>query len=245
MRIISSALSGTIDWFLPCRCPLCGVIVGEDHRFCLPCWQMLDFTTEPWCASCGIPFAYEHSVDSICGNCLVSPPEHDGVRSVVAYDSNSAKIAMGLKYSAKLGFADLIAGHLERYLDGIHDKTLFVPVPLHRRRLWERGFNQSVLIAKSLSRRSGIQLCNNILIRNTATPPLKSMTVDKRSRLVRNAISLSKSAERDVAGRTVLLIDDVYTTGATTNACARLLKLAGANSVIVMCWARVLPDSEQ
>lgn len=152
---------------------------------------------------------------------------------------------MGLKYSAKLGYAELIASHLQKYLEEFDEDSILVPVPLHRKRIWVRGFNQSVLIAEALSKRSSMVCLHDILVRNKATPPLRSMTADQRKKLVGPALALRRSDEVRVGGRTVLLVDDVYTTGATTNACARLLKAAGARKVIVLCWARVLPDGEQ
>ena len=151
---------------------------------------------------------------------------------------------MGLKYSAKLGYAELIAKYLEKYLEEFDDESMLVPVPLHRKRLWARGFNQSVLIGTSLSRRSNMICVNDILVRNKATPPLRAMTAKQRQKLVGSAIALRRNDETRVSGRTVLLVDDVYTTGATTNACARLLKEAGAEKVIVLCWARVFSDSD-
>lgn len=245
MSFVLSLLSKPIDWVLPSRCPICGVIVAEDDQFCLSCWQKLNFISEPWCSSCGIPFAFERAADAVCAKCLESPPDHDGARAAVVYDNNSGRIAMGLKYSAKLGFASLIAKHLEKYLEEFGEEAVLVPVPLHRRRLWNRGFNQSALIANVLSAKYGIAQRNDILFRSVATPPLRSMTANRRRKLLERAISLHKDIGDQVAERTVLLIDDVYTTGATTNACAKLLKSAGAKKVIVLCWARVVSDSER
>ncbi len=245
MSFLSSLLSIPVDWVLPSRCPLCGVVVAEDHQFCLPCWQKLDFVSEPWCVSCGVPFAFEHVADAVCGNCLVSPPHHDGVRAAVVYDDNSGRIAMGLKYSAKLGFAELIAKHLQKFMHEFEDDSLLVPVPLHRKRLWVRGFNQSVLIANALAARSGLVQKTTILTRKIATPPLRLMTAKQRQKLVNRAISLGKNIDDQIDGRTVLLVDDVYTTGATTNSCARLLKSAGVKKVVVLCWARVVTERER
>ena len=245
MCFLSSLLSNPLDWVLPSRCPLCGIVVVEDHQFCISCWQKMEFISEPWCVSCGVPFAFEHVADAVCGKCLECPPNHDGVRAAVVYDDNSGRIAMGLKYSARLGFATLIAKHLEKYLDEFGGNPVLIPVPLHRKRLWERGFNQSVLIANALSKRSGIPQKSDILVRKIATPPLRSMTAKQRQKLVNRAISLRVGIENQVRERTVFLIDDVYTTGATTNACAKVLKTAGVKKIVVLCWARVVSDAER
>ncbi|MEP2989441.1 MAG: ComF family protein [Parasphingorhabdus sp.] len=244
MSFFSTLQFNPINWILPSRCPLCGMVVVKDHQFCLSCWQKLNFISPPWCASCGLPFAFERATGAICAKCLASPPDHDGVRAAVVYNDDSSRIAMGLKYSSKLGFAALIANHLEKYLSEFDDEAILLPVPLHRKRLWGRGFNQSVLIASALSVRSGLVQKNNILVRHLATPPLRSMAINERQKLLARAISIRKKASHQVVNRTILLIDDVYTTGATSNTCARILKRAGASKVIVLCWARVVLDAE-
>ncbi len=240
MSFSSPSQFNPINWILPSRCPLCGIVVINDHQFCLSCWRKLNFISPPWCASCGLPFAFERASGAVCAKCIEFPPDHDGVRAAVVYNDDSSQIAMGLKYSAKLGFAALIANHLEKYLDEFDDEAVLLPVPLHRKRLWSRGFNQSVLIANALSVKSGLVQKNNILVRHLATPPLRSMAMNERRTLLARAISIRKKARHQVANRTILLIDDVYTTGATSNICARTLKRAGASKVIVLCWARVV-----
>lgn len=177
--------------------------------------------------------------------CLEQPPEHDGVRAVVAYDDKSSLLAMRLKYGGRLGFAELIARQLERFMGEISSDAFIVPVPLHRWRLWSRGFNQSVLIGRALSKRTGVAMVSDILVRKNATPSLRSMSAKQRHRLVKNAFLISRDSEIKIQGKTVILVDDVYTTGATTNACARLLKKSGADRVLVFCWARVLADYER
>ncbi|WP_109356380.1 ComF family protein [Sphingorhabdus sp. EL138] len=245
MEILSTLLKPVVDFALPPRCPICGVTVEADNRFCLSCWNSLDFLTEPWCASCGRPFAFEQAAGTQCAACLKKPPDHDGVRAVVAYDDNSSLLPMRLKYGGRLGFAELIAGQLERFLGEIPADALIVPVPLHRWRLWSRGFNQSVLIGRALSERSGIAMETGVLARKDATPPLRSMSAKERRRLVKNAFAVSHDAQSKLKGRAVILIDDVYTTGSTANACARILKVSGADQVTVFCWARVLTEYDQ
>lgn len=245
MEILSTLLKPVFDFALPARCPICGITVEDDNHFCLSCWQNLDFLIEPWCAACGKPFAFAQGEGSHCISCLKNPPEHDGVRAVVAYDDKSSLLAMRLKYGNRLGFAELIAQQLERFLDEVPSDALIVPVPLHRWRLWSRGYNQSVLIGRALSKRSGVAMETDILTRKNATPPLRSMSAKQRRKLVKNAFLLSRDARAKIQGETIVLADDVYTTGATTNACARLLKKSGADRVLVFCWARVLTDYEQ
>ncbi len=233
-----------IDFALPPRCPVCGVTVEADNRFCLSCWRQLDFLAMPWCAACGIPLAFDGPDDSLCVKCLTDPPIHDGVRAVVRYSDRSSLIAMRLKYGTRLGLARLIAEHLQKFVKGCSDNATIVPVPLHRSRLWHRGFNQSVLIGRELARGTGIGMNYNAIFRRKATPPLRGMTGKQRRRTVDAAFALRGDAQSSLAGKSVLLVDDVYTSGSTSNACARLLKKAGAEQVLVFCWARVISDFE-
>src|SRR5690606_25994770 len=123
--------------------------------------------------------------------------------------------------------------------------SVIIPVPLHRWRLWSRGFNQSVLIGRALSKRSGIAMETGLLSRKNATPPLRSMSAKQRDKIVKNAFELTSEAGDRLVGKTVILVDDVYTTGSTANACARKLRAAGADRVLVFCWARVLTEYDR
>jgi len=234
-----------IDFALPPRCPICGVTVEMDNRFCLSCWQQLDFLAKPWCAGCGLPFAFDRPTDSLCAKCLAERSIHDGVRAVVRYDDQSSLIAMRLKYGTRLGLARLIAEHLQKFVPECADKIIIVPVPLHRWRLWRRGFNQSVLIGRELAQKTGIEMDCGAIFRSKVTPPLRGMSGKQRRKTVASAFALGAGARSRLAGRLVLLVDDVYTSGSTSNACAQLLKKAGAEQVLVFCWARVISDVEK
>ncbi|WP_240616720.1 ComF family protein [Sphingorhabdus sp. YGSMI21] len=233
-----------LDFALPPRCPICGVTVETDNHFCLSCWQQLDFVAKPWCAACGLPLVFDHPGENLCAKCLVDRPAHDGVRAVVRYDDLSSLIAMRLKYGTRLGLAKLIAEQLQKHVADHADNAILVPVPLHRSRLWRRGFNQSVLIGREIARSSGIALDHDVIIRSKVTPPLRGMSGQQRRKTVDRAFALRPEAQQILAGKSVLLVDDVYTSGSTSNACARLLKKAGANQVLVFCWARVIGNSE-
>ena len=241
---LPAVLKPLIDFALPPRCPLCGVTVEADNRFCLSCWRQLDFLAEPWCAACGLPLAFDGPDDSLCIRCLVDPPVHDGVRAVVRYDDQSSLIAMRLKYGTRLGLARLIAEHMQKFVGEFCGDAIIVPVPLHRSRLWRRGFNQSVLIGRELGRVTGIGINHNVICRSRATPPLRGMTGKERRQAVDAAFALCGDARPSIAGKSILLVDDVYTSGSTSSACARLLKKAGAKQVLVFCWARVISDLE-
>jgi len=242
---LASALRPLVDLVLPPRCPGCGVLVDEDLRFCADCFNALRFISEPSCTSCGKPFAEGRDDDLVCAECLAHPPRHDGIKAAVLYDALSRSIVLKLKHGGKIGLARLVARHLHRHVPVSGEDAVLVPVPLHRWRLWRRGFNQSILIARELARPFGLRVETDVLRRIRATPPLKGMTRKQRGIAVRGVFDIPKDRRDRVKGKHVLLVDDVYTTGATSTACVRLLKQAGAAKVTIFCWARVLREGDE
>ena len=234
-----AAFRPALDFALPPRCPGCGAITAEPHRFCLACWSQLVFLGEPCCAVCAMPFEYASPGESLCGACLADPPAFDRLRAAVAYGDIPRKVALKLKYAGRPGIAETMARFVARHLPATGD-ALLAPVPLHRWRIWKRGYNQAALIASALARRSGLDPRLDLLERVKATPPLKHMGPKERRETVRGAFRVASRHQPDVRGRTILLVDDVYTSGATADACARILKRAGAARVEVLCWARVV-----
>lgn len=171
---------------------------------------------------------------------MAEPPLHDGVRAAVAYGQVARGVALKLKYGGRLGCADTMARAMMRLMPDGAD--LLVPVPLHRWRIWSRGYNQAALIARALSRTSGIPMEAALLRRVKATPVLRGLGPKGRIKAVSGAFALAPDARGKLRGKTVVLVDDVHTSGATANACTRVLKRGGAARVILLCWARVLHD---
>jgi ComF family protein len=225
---------------LPPRCPGCGAVLDAEHRFCAGCWDALRFLGPPWCAACGIPFAFDRGSEAVCGACMAARPVHDGVRAAVAYGAVARTVALGLKYGGRMAFAETAARAMARLLPP--DATLIVPVPLHRWRLWSRGYNQAALIAAALARSSGTEIAPALLLRVKATPVLRGLGAGGRTKAVAGAFALAADNVARLAGASVVLVDDIYTSGATTNACVRVLKRGGAARVTVLCWARVLDE---
>ena len=176
---------------------------------------------------------------SICAGCLADPPVIDGARAAVAYGPVARHVVMRLKYGGRPGHAETI-GRLMARLVTDRDAVL-IPVPLHRWRIWRRGYNQSALIARVLARHHDLPIELDLLRRTRATPVLRGLGRGARSKAVRGAFTVDESRRDRVAGRKVVLVDDVHTSGATANACARALKRAGAAEVRLACWARVDP----
>lgn len=224
-----------LDFGLPARCGGCGTIVDDVDSFCGECWKDLDFL-QGGCSICGLPL--EATGAEVCAACLTRPPRLDRIRAAVAYDDISRSIALRLKYGRKVGLARTMSRYMRPLIGEVPSQALLVPVPLHRSRLWHRGFNQSVLVARELSRRTGVPVAVDALKRVRATPPLKGLNMRQRRRTVAGAFRPGDKV--DLRGRTVILVDDVMTTGSTANACARILKRAGAERVDLVSWARVI-----
>jgi len=233
-----AALRHVTALVLPPRCPGCGALVEDEHRFCAACWGSLRFLGRPCCAGCGLPFAYGRGDGARCIDCLTSPPLHRGLQAAVAYGDVARTLALRLKYAGKAGFAETMARLMARLVPP--DGELLVPVPLHRWRIWSRGFNQASLIANALSRRTGVPVNHVALERARRTPVLRGLGAAGRAKAVARAFRVTQPEA--VRGRAVVLVDDVHTSGATTDACTAVLLRAGAASVSILCWARVLPD---
>jgi len=241
LSILAMRLAGQIiDFALPPRCAGCGLIVGEVGSFCAECWTKIEFLGAGGCERCGIPL--EATDAGICAACLAQPSPVDRMRAAVAYGEIARSLALRLKYGRKTALAATMARFMAVHLGNYAPGSIMMPVPLHRWRLWGRGFNQAVLIARALAEMKGLSVDCQALVRTRATPPLKAMSLAQRRRTVSGAFALA--AGREVKGQTIILVDDVLTTGSTASACARMLKRAGAERVELISWARVVRPAQ-
>lgn len=237
------ALRQVADFALPPRCAGCGSITRAQGVFCLDCWSGLDLIGPPCCSRCAAPFEHGEGEEMQCGACLADPPAFDKARSAVAYGELARTVALKLKYGRRPGVAGTMAGLMGRHIAAF-DAPILCPVPLHRWRIWRRGYNQALMIAAALSREHRLELCRDLLLRVKATPPLKEMGPEQRRRTVRGAFRLNPRHAAAIKTRNILLVDDVYTSGATASACARVLKRAGAGEVGLLTWARVVRGAD-
>jgi ComF family protein len=243
---LRSAMRAIVDYALPPRCPGCGIIVGEDRQFCLACWSSLHFLDGPCCSRCSVPLPAALPGGPIaCGACLASPPPFEGAPAAVAYGPVARTVALRLKYGRRTGHARLMARLMARQLGALGEAghILLVPVPLHRSRLWSRGFNQAALVADELARLTGAAHDHHLLLRVKSTASLRGKARRERERIVAGAFALAPEARARAAGRHLVLVDDVHASGATLRAAARVLARSGAARVSALTWARVVPDA--
>ena len=200
----------------------------------------MEFLGESGCTTCGLPL--EATAADTCGVCLAKPPRIARTRAAVAYGDLSRGLAIRLKYGRKVAIARTMARYMAPLVANAADQPLLVPVPLHRSRLWQRGFNQSALVARELASTLSLTADSLALRRLKRTPPLKGMSSVQRRKTVAAAFKVADRSK--VAGRTVILIDDVLTTGSTAEACARTLQRAGAARVELITWARVVRPAQ-
>ncbi|MEJ5299724.1 MAG: ComF family protein [Thermodesulforhabdaceae bacterium] len=236
------------DFLAPRRCPLCGEIIWSKKPcfWCSSCWENLPWLKPPFCSKCGDPF-YIFPVEnrseelSLCGECLTTSPPYDMIRSACVYDGIVAKLITGLKYGKRLydvpSLGELLGEAIFRWL---REETidLIVPIPMHIDKLKERGFNQSVLLAKDLAKRVGIPWNRSVLVKIRNTPPQVRLHKTARKKNLKGAFAVHELWSSRLSGTTVLLVDDVITTGSTILECAKILKKAGASKVIGLSVAR-------
>ncbi|MEI5688767.1 ComF family protein [Sphingomonas kyungheensis] len=234
-RMISAGIATVVAALLPPRCPGCGTPVAADHLFCGGCWGELRWLTPPWCATCNRPLPEERGAE-VCKRCRIDPPRHAGIRAAVVYGAIARRLALKLKYGGRIGIAATMAARMAAIVPPGVD--LLVPVPLHRWRLWQRGYNQAALIAAAIHRRTAIPHDPFALRRRRATVPLRSLGRSQRRAAVAGAFAVPDPTR--IAGRSIALVDDVYTSGATAAACTQVLLAAGASAVTIVCWARVV-----
>ncbi len=217
-----------LDLLFPKWCVGCG---KEGDFICLSCQRSLSMILPPVCPKCGLP----QPGGTVCPGCINWPAEIDGIRSPFRFDGVMREAIHNLKYRNLRALAAPLAGLLYDYLTtNPLPAGVLVPVPLHQKRLRERGYNQSSLLAQELSKLTGLPLVDNCLIRQRHAPPqARTSTVDERRSNVADAFTCRDHRLRD---KQVLLIDDVSTSGATLDACAAALKAAGATSI----WGLVL-----
>jgi len=237
---IGQALAPLVDLIYPPRCPSCGEGLAAQGGLCTACWDELEFPGDPFCVRCLRPFADGSPDDGIWGKCHAKPPIHDGIIAGTIYTAASRKLVLAFKHSGKIALAPMLARKIAARLLDLEGEWLLVPVPLHRARLWRRGFNQAALLARQIARLRGHRLLVDGLVRRKQTRKLGHLGKAARADVLSGAIAVNPRRARAIREAQIILVDDVMTSGATTDACIEVLKRAGARKVMIACFARTL-----
>jgi ComF family protein len=225
---------------LPELCATCREPV-EGPGLCPACWSKLSFIAPPYCARLGIPFPFDGGPGLLSLEAIADPPAYQRARAAVRYDDIATKLVHALKYGDRLDLAPIMGRWMANAgRELIADADALVPVPLHWRRQWARRFNQSALLAEIIAAASGRVVAHGALKRVKATPQQVGLGKSERAQNVQGAFRVPAEGKAEVTGRKLLLVDDVLTSGATVDACARALLRAGAASVDVLAFARVV-----
>lgn len=244
LRRLGRAGTIALDFLLPPTCISCGRTVERIGLLCPECFRRTGFITAPFCDCCGVPFEARPGARgaSVCPRCEAAPPAFRRVRAALRYDGGARNLVLPLKHADRTDLAAALAPMMARAGAALLDAAeVLVPVPLHRWRLFRRRYNQAALLARAVGRRAGKRVLPDALERCRRTAPLGHKTAAERHREVDGAFSVRPRRAGALAGRRVLLVDDVMTSGATAEACARALLAAGAAQVEVLVAARV-PD---
>ena len=229
-----------LDTALPPLCPSCRDLV-TGNGLCPTCWGRLAFISAPYCPRLGIPFAYDPGPGILSMQAIADPPAYGRARAAVRYDDVARKLVHAFKYGDRLDLSPLLGRWMTRAGRELFEGAdALVPVPLHWRRLWARRFNQSAALAEAIARASGIAVAHTALRRVKATPQQVGLSRTERATNVQGAFRVAPSGKAEVAGRRLIVVDDVLTSGATADACARALLRAGAAQVDVLVFARVV-----
>ena len=229
-----------LDIVYPAHCPGCGAGTMEQGMLCGACWQQVPFIARPFCERLGTPFALDIGGPLLSPSAIAEPPVFDRARAVALHDGHARSFVHRLKFSDRLD----LAGPMGRMMAAAGREVLegadgLVPVPLHwTRALWRR-FNQSALLAEEIARHSAVPVLHDALRRTKRTPQQIGLTRAQRIANLQGAFAVPPAARPEVEGRRLVIIDDVHTTGATLNACARVLRRAGAASVDVVTFTKV------
>jgi ComF family protein len=240
-RASRAALGFVFDTALPPLCPACRDLVGDQGGLCAPCWSKLGFITPPYCERLGIPFVYDPGPGILSMEAIADPPSYQRARAAVRFDETARTLVHAFKYGDRTDLAPIMGRWMAQAGSMLLDEAdALVPVPLHWRRFWARRFNQAAELAKAIAAISHVPIAHDVLKRVRATAQQVGLKAAERAENVQGAFRVPAELRHEVRGKRLVLIDDVLTSGATVDSCARALLRAGAADVDVLVFARVV-----
>jgi ComF family protein len=236
---VGGAVRSLVDMLMPPTCIACKAPVATPLGYCSDCWSALPVIEAARCLQCSIPLPIEWSAESHCLGCLREPPRFDRTAAPFRYEGPARQTVLAFK-NGRDAYAGQMATAMRQAAPGwVTPGTLVAAVPLHRWRLAARGYNQALLLAREIAQQSGAPLDPDLLVRVRATPRTKGLSRVARKRNAEGAFRLAEDGKARIAGREVILVDDVMTSGATASAAAGVLKRGGAARVSILVYARV------
>ena len=230
-----------IDFLLPPRCVSCGIETLTTPGLCAACWEKIHFIEHPLCDKCGRPFEIAEITHAMCLGCFEEMPKFHRLRSVFPYDEGSKSLVLKFKHGDALHLTPLFVQWLAQAGRSLLTQCdVIIPIPLHWRRLWMRSYNQAAILAQSLSKIYAKKYDPCVLHRRRSTPSQGTKTSQQRHDNVKGSFALRASQVKNLEKKNILLIDDVYASGATVLECVKILKKSGANQIDVLTLARVL-----
>jgi ComF family protein len=239
-RLAAGSARTVLQFVLPPSCLVCRKPAAAEG-LCAACWSGAGFIERPYCERLGTPFAYDSGQPLVSPSAFADPPAFDRARAAIRFGDVGREVVHLLKYGDRLDLAIPLAKWMLRAgSELLPEADALVPVPLHWTRLWQRRFNQSAELARRISALSAVPVADDALLRTRATAPQIGLARAERAKNVHGAFAVAAERRARIRGKRLVLVDDVLTTGATANACARILRRAGARAVDVLTLARVV-----
>jgi ComF family protein len=236
-----AAVSVVLDTALPPLCASCRTPLGNFGGLCPSCWSKVSFIAPPYCERLGIPFAYDPGPGILSMEAIADPPAYGRARAAVRYDDVARDLVHRLKYGDRLDLSATMGRWMARAgREMTAEADALLPVPLHWQRLWGRRFNQAATLAKVVAATCGLPVLSGALKRVRATPQQVGLSRNERTVNVQGAFAVTQEGKAAIYDKRLILVDDVLTSGATVDTCARALLRAGARNVDVLVFARVV-----